>query len=110
MIQYLERIRNISTRNQEYFNQKTWTIVNPEQDLVRKRLASLPKLSNFMNIVQGFVTGQDKVFIRRRELIPRGEEKAYIDYLPDRKIGSIQSSKAVGRGCFLSISGRNTNR
>lgn len=53
-----------SASNQDYFDQRVWTIIDPKQNRIKKKLATLPRLSDFMDVVQGFVTGQDKVFIR----------------------------------------------
>lgn len=72
---------------QDYFDQREWSIVSPDQIRIVRRIALLPKLTQFMDVAQGFVTGQDKVFIRPKEIVPRGEERVYIDYLQDRQIG-----------------------
>jgi len=72
---------------QSIFLSKTWVLVSPEQIRIDERLSKLPKLSEFMTVAQGFVTGADSVFIRPRDAIPDAEERIYVDYLPDRQIG-----------------------
>jgi hypothetical protein len=54
-----------------------------------------------MDVVQGVVTGQDKVFIRNREFVSSGEQKAYIDYLPDRRIGRYSLPKKADELVFF---------
>ena len=90
---------------QSFFRSRIWTLVSPAQLRVETRLGSLPRLSTFMQIAQGFVTGADKVFIRRREMVPRGEEKIYIDYLPDRQIGRYSVPRRTAEVVFFPFDG-----
>jgi TaqI-like C-terminal specificity domain len=71
---------------QSFFRAKTWILVSPEELSFSSRLASLPRLSDFAIVRQGFVTGSDDVFIIPKRMVPKGEEHVYIDYLPDREI------------------------
>jgi hypothetical protein len=71
---------------QSFFRNKNWAIVSPTHLAISERLAQLPKLSQFMQALQGFVTGADDVFIRPRADVPKGEESIYLSYLPDRLI------------------------
>lgn len=90
---------------QSFFRSKVWYLIGPDQLRVENRLGQLPRLSSFMQIAQGFVTGADKIFIRRRELIPRGEEKIYIDYLPDRQIRRYSIPKRTAEVVFFPFDG-----
>jgi hypothetical protein len=58
-----------------------------------------------MTVAQGFVTGADKVFIRPRGDIPSGEERIYIDYLPDRQIGRYSVPKRTAEVVFFPFEG-----
>ncbi len=65
------------------------------------RLSELPRLSDFMTIKQGFVTGADDVFILPRHAVPKGEERLYVDYLPDRQIGRFRLPSKADRVVFF---------
>ena len=75
---------------QELFRSKQWILISPEQLRVDERLRTLPHISKFMTINQGFITGADDIFIVPRSRVPRGEERAYAEYLPDRQIQRYQ--------------------
>jgi hypothetical protein len=90
---------------QSIFLAKNWVILSPEQMHIDGRLANLPRLSDFMTVAQGFVTGADSIFIREREAIPRGEEDIYLDFLPDREIGRYHVPKKTSAAVFFPFSG-----
>lgn len=91
--------------DQATFCAKNWTLVSPEQLRVDERLRSLPKLSDFMMVAQGFVTGADSIFIRARDDIPPSEETIYADYLPDRQIGRYSLPRKTERMVFFPYEG-----
>ncbi|MGQ0661604.1 Eco57I restriction-modification methylase domain-containing protein [Sphingosinicella sp.] len=72
---------------QDYFSSSEWMIRPPEVVEFDHRLRSYPRLSDYLDVFQGFVTGADDIFIRRKADIPAEERRIYMDYLPDRKIG-----------------------
>jgi anti-anti-sigma regulatory factor len=90
---------------QSIFRSKAWVLVSPEQIRIDERLSKLPKLSTFMTVAQGFLTGADKVFIRPRGVVPSGEESIYIDYLPDRQIGRYSVPKRTSEVVFFPFEG-----
>lgn len=71
---------------QHYFHSKQWILVSPAQMRVDDRLRELPRLSSFLEVTQGFVTGADDVFIMDKNAIHKAEGGIYVDYLPDRQI------------------------
>jgi hypothetical protein len=90
---------------QSFFRSKLWTLVSPNQLRVDNRLVTLPRLSAFMQVAQGFVTGADSIFIRPREMVPRGEENIYTDYLPDRQIGRYSVPRRTSAVVFFPFEG-----
>lgn len=72
---------------QSYFLTPEWVIRPPEVIEFDRRLQSYPRLSDYLECFQGFVTGADDVFIRRKSEVPTEERRIYMDYLPDRLIG-----------------------
>ncbi len=77
---------NVYSIKQKFFQSKNWVLVSPTQMHVDDRLRDLPRLSSFLNVKQGFVTGADDVFIMPKSSVPKKERDLYIDYLPDRQI------------------------
>lgn len=72
--------------SQEIFQSKQWTIVSKTELNIEKKYKELPKLEDFLEIRQGFVTGADPIFIRSSNLIPKKERRMYVPYLPDREM------------------------
>jgi hypothetical protein len=99
------RYFNVFPAAQSIFASKAWVLVSPEQIRIDERLSSLPKLSTFMTVAQGFLSGADKVFIRPRAAVPSGEEQIYIDYLPDRQIGRYTIPKRAAEVVFFPFEG-----
>jgi hypothetical protein len=77
---------NVFTVGQAFFQNRDWVIVSPEHMAIEERLGQLPRLSDYISVVQGFVSGADDVFILPRSKIPAGEEGVYLNYLPDKEI------------------------
>ena len=59
---------------QDFFASKEWVLVGPSQLKFDMRLRRLPKLSTFLDVRQGLVSGADDVFMRDRSDVPEGEE------------------------------------
>ncbi len=74
------------TVNQSFFVSKSWSIISPQHIAIEERISLLPKVSDYMNVVQGFLSGADDIFIIPRSEIPAGEQELYLDYLKDREI------------------------
>ena len=91
---------NVFPAPQAVFRAKTWTPVSPEQMRINERLSHLRKPSDFMTIAQGFVTGADKDPFDLQTILPDGEERIYIDYLPDRQIGRYSIRNGLRKWCF----------
>jgi len=71
---------------QSYFERQDWAIVSPEFTALESKLARLPKLSDYLNSAQGFLTGADPVFLRSADLVPLGERSIYMYVWEDRDI------------------------
>jgi N-6 DNA Methylase/TaqI-like C-terminal specificity domain len=85
---------------QEFFAGPEWVVRPPEVIDFDRRLQSLPRLSDYLECFQGFVTGADDVFIRRKSDIPPDERAIYMDYLPDRRIGRFSLPFSVDEMVF----------
>ena len=69
--------------NQSELDRDEWTPPPPTFVSIAQKLRSFISLSDVAVVRQGVVTGADNVFIRNRTAIPKGEESAYVPYLPD---------------------------
>lgn len=91
---------NVYPVTQRYFRSKQWILVSPAQAHVDERLRELPRLSAFLDVTQGFVTGADDVFIVERSSVHKSELGIYVDYLPDRQILRYRLPKEVNQVVF----------
>ncbi|MEG3088148.1 Eco57I restriction-modification methylase domain-containing protein [Sphingomonas sp. PB4P5] len=73
--------------SQAFFAGKTWVIIGPDAMVLDQKLNVLPKLGEYLDIFQGFVTGADDVFIIPKMDVADGEIEIFLDYMPDRQIG-----------------------
>lgn len=91
--------------DQKLFISRVWTIISPESMILDRKLKAAPRLGDYLDIFQGFVTGADSVFIRSKIGVPAGEESIYIDYLPDRQIGRFSTPSKVADVVFYPYTG-----
>ena len=71
---------------QEYFGDTPWVLVGPDYLPIERKLRTMPKLSDFLVIQEGLITGADKVYIRPYEDVPPSERHLYAPFLRDREI------------------------
>jgi hypothetical protein len=90
----------VFTVGQSFFHNQDWMLVSPSHLAADERLRRLPRLSEFMEVLQGFVTGADDVFILPRGKVSEGEEKIYLNYLPDKEIGRYRLPTKVDQVVF----------
>lgn len=75
---------NVYKASQNIFSASEWILLPPAEEKMRQQFESLPKLSEFLNIKQGLVTGLDEIFIRKLDQIPPKERAIYAPLLRDR--------------------------
>jgi type I restriction-modification system DNA methylase subunit len=91
---------------QNFFKSESWAILPLKELKLREKLSQFPKLSDFIEIRQGFVTGADEIFVIDKIQIPKGEEGLYIPYLPDRQIDRYSIPKTVSQYVFYPFDGQ----
>ena len=92
---------------QSTFEQHQWTISPPTEAAIERKLSSLSKLSDFMEVKEGFVSGADNVFIVSQEDIPANDEVLFVHFLPDREMESYTVPATTRRFFFYPyINGR----
>jgi len=74
--------------SQETFQQPSWILTPPSLESVKRKLAKLPSISEFMHVRQGFVTGADKVFIVSESVKAELDPELFVPYLSDRDMQS----------------------
>ncbi|MGJ1265346.1 HsdM family class I SAM-dependent methyltransferase [Sphingobacterium spiritivorum] len=72
--------------DQSLFKKKEWYILPNSEMRIESKFQKFKPLQNFLEIRQGFVTGNDDIFLIDKERIPNGEEDLYVPYLPDKKM------------------------
>jgi methylase of polypeptide subunit release factors len=72
--------------DQKEFERDNWVILPSKESIIRDRLESLPRLSEFTEIREGLITGADNIFILDESRVPKGEESLYAPFLPDREM------------------------
>jgi hypothetical protein len=85
---------------QTFFNTEAWTILPYKEIALREKFISFPKLNQFLDVRQGFVTGADDVFIFDKTEIPKGEEEIFVPYLPDKRIDRYSVPRSVSQYVF----------
>jgi len=81
---------SIYRADQGMFRGDIWRVSTPKQAGLLEKFATFPKLSDFLEIRQGIVTGMDRVFIRAKVDVSPAEHSAYIELLRDRDIAKYQ--------------------
>lgn len=71
---------------QHLFAADQWILLSSLDVTLKERLAGLRPISTYLEAKQGFVTGADSVFVRRKSEVPKTEKEIYLEYLPDRHI------------------------
>jgi len=92
-LQYAIEGRQIETNlfsiyevEQGAFREPEWHILPPVEAGVKSKIKAFPKLSEFLDVRLGFITGADKVFVLPASSIPKGEREIFVPYLPDREM------------------------
>lgn len=71
---------------QPYFDADEWALLSPVDLVLQQKIADLKPISHYLDVMQGFLSGADSVFIIPKNAVPEGEDTIYADYLPDRLI------------------------
>jgi hypothetical protein len=96
---------SIYSASQALFQGSTWQVPGQGENRLHARIVRFPKLEAFLTVKQGFITGQDKVFIRNQSDVPEGESAVYVPYLPDREMRPYQVPSDTGRVVFYPFDG-----
>jgi len=90
--------------DQDVFENESWKILPALQTRLHDRLKRFHALEQVLEVRQGFVTGQDSVFIIDRKGVPVGEEEVWIPYLPDRDMQRYSVPADTARSVFFPFS------
>lgn len=72
--------------DQGVFESGDWMLLPPTEAALALKFRGLPKIEDFLEVRQGFVSGADSVFIVPKERIPKGEEEVFVPVLRDREM------------------------
>jgi type I restriction-modification system DNA methylase subunit len=80
---------------QNFFDEETWVLIPQAEIELKRKFETLPPLDQFLEIRQGFTSGNNDVFILNKEDIPKGEEGVYVPYLSDREMEKYTIPKST---------------
>jgi type I restriction-modification system DNA methylase subunit len=86
--------------DRDTFNLKQWFILPVSEIKIQQKLKRFPILDEFVDILQGFVSGADDIFLFKKSEVPQGEEKIYAPYLKDKAIDSYNFDKETNTYFF----------
>ncbi len=96
---------------QRTFAEGDWLTLPPTESTIERRLATLPKLEDFLCIREGFISGADDIFIVPSSHVPHGEESIYVPFLHDREMRAYSVPECSSRRFFYPyIDGRKITR
>ena len=84
---------SIYETNQSFFREDTWVALPQAEILLKRRFEGLPKLEDFLQIRQGFTSGNNKVFIVSGDEVPANETELFVPYLSDRAMTKYVTPK-----------------
>ena len=76
--------------DQEEFQFSEWYILPPAETRIRQKIRRFKPLTEYLTVRQGPVTGSDKIFVRPSEFVKQKERDLYLNFLPDKDIGSYR--------------------
>ena len=72
---------------QNYFrSDEEWFLLNKSEYELLSKLKQNKKLESFLRVNQGIISGNDDIFIRNLNDVPRKERKIFKSFLPDKSI------------------------
>lgn len=71
---------------QDYFSNKPWILLGPEETSLRTKLSKFETLDKFLIVREGLITGSDDHYIFDVDSLPKHEKKLFSPFLPDRDI------------------------
>jgi type I restriction-modification system DNA methylase subunit len=95
----------IYATEQTGFDKDSWKISTPAESRLLARFSTFPRLSDFLEIRQGIITGKDKIFIRKKTEVPETEREVYVDFLSDREIEKYRVPATTSKLVFYPFDG-----
>lgn len=85
---------------QSLFLNSPWVILKNEEHNLLEWVGQFKPLSAYMNVRQGFVSGSDEIFIRKKVEVAKNELNIYKPFLPDREIFRYSIPKKSSKVVF----------
>jgi hypothetical protein len=86
--------------DQSDFVPDSWLIPAPTEAALKRRMAALPRLEEFLKVPQGVITGADDVFILDAEGRPDDEPTLFVPLLRDREMQPYTVPKRTAQFVF----------
>lgn len=100
-------IKNVSANNniysiygvdQSYFENENWFILSPDELTMKNKLMSHSNLEKYLDVHQGFVTGNDEIFTLDNPIA--NNEQLFKSYIPDKEINQFSIDRRKTRFVF----------
>lgn len=91
---------SIFEAQQEQFENDEWLILPPGEANLEEKFKRLPKLGDFMEVRQGFNSGNDDVFVVFKEQIPKEEADIFVPVLPDQQMEEYRTPASTDEYLF----------
>src|SRR5262249_28251557 len=85
---------------QDIFKEEEWIILSPQEMSIRRKLSKLPTIQDFLYVRQGWISGNNDVFILSENNISKGEEKIFVPLLSDREMRAYRVPDKTDKHCF----------
>jgi hypothetical protein len=95
------KLYSIHEVEQLAFRSEGWLMLAPTEAAINRRLSSLPVLEEFLELRQGVVTGDDKVFILENKDVPSDETSLFVPLLRDREMQPYTVPKRTSQSVFF---------
>jgi hypothetical protein len=86
--------------DQSVFQEADWIILPPVESTLARKLETFPRLGEFLEVKQGFVSGADSVFIVEESQVPEGEESLFVPLLADKEMRAYSVPPHTSRYFF----------
>lgn len=94
------RAFSVSKVTQEHFLERDWHVLSKTENKLWSKLGHLPRLSDFAEVKEGYISGADKVFVQPASAIPKRERHLWKPLLRDREMMFLRTPTETEKLAF----------
>ncbi len=91
---------SVYNTSQSFFNSDVWYLLPPTELELKEKLSKYSKIEELFDVRTGFSSGNDDIFLFRKEKIPFGEEELFVPLLSDREMRAYSIPNFVEKYFF----------